>query len=98
VSSSDAIGNIKYADPSTVGGHSVVFLTCKSRKDTDKLKAYLETKLIRYLVKSIKISTPNSKNLFELIPDMPDQWSSDQDLYDRFGLNQEQINLIDNHG
>ena len=98
VSSSDAIGNIKYADPTVVGGHSVVFLTCNSKKHTDKLKAYLETQLIRCLVKSIKISTPNSKGLFELIPDMPEQWSSEQDLYDQFGLDHTQIDLINKQG
>lgn len=96
VSSSDAIGNIKYADPTMVGGHSVVFLTCKSKKESDSLKNYLDTKLIRYLVKSIKISTPNSKNLFELIPEMPSNWNTDQDLYDGFGLDQTHINLIEN--
>lgn len=95
VSSSDAIGNIKYADPSMVGGHSVVFLTCKSKAESDKLKSYLETKLIRYLVKSIKISTPNSKNLFELIPDMPSTWKVEQDLYVHFGLNQAQIDQVE---
>jgi site-specific DNA-methyltransferase (adenine-specific) len=96
VGSSDAIGNIKYADPTMVGGHSVVFLTCKTKCQTDRLKCYLETKLIRYLVKNIKISTPNSKSLFELIPDMPYKWNSEQDLYDQFGLEQAHIDVINN--
>lgn len=95
VSSSDAIGNIKYADPSMVGGHSVVFLTAKNKAEAQKLQQYLETPLVRYLVKSIKISTPNSKNLFELIPDMPKKWSTNQDLYKIFGLETQHIEKIE---
>ena len=95
VSSSDAIGNIKIATPEMVGGHSVVFLTGKNNQEVVKLKAYLESKLVQFLVASIKISTPNSKNLFELIPEMPVKWKTDQDLYLYFNLNNDEIAMIE---
>ena len=96
VSSSDAIGNIKIATPDMVGGHSVVFLTGNTSQEVVKLKNYLESKLVRFLVSTIKISTPNSKNLFELIPAMPTAWKTDQDLYIHFGLDTSDIKIIEN--
>jgi hypothetical protein len=94
VSSSDAIGHIKTALPEMVGGHSVVFLVCNSHQECEHLKRYLETPFVRYLVKSIKISTPNSKSLFELLPNMPIQWSSSDDLCAQHGLDAAETKLV----
>lgn len=95
VSSSDALGNIKLASPEMVGGHSVVFIKGDSHMEVKKLRKYLESKLVKFMVRNIKISTPNSKQLFELIPDMPVNWKSDADLYSHFGLSQSDIVMIE---
>ena len=90
------IGNIKFASPEQVGGHSVVFLTANSARELPYLKEYLESKFVRYLVLSIKKSTPNSKSVFQNIPniDTTRSWT-DAELYEHFNLTQEEINLIE---
>lgn len=87
-----AIGNIKIKKKSQVGGHSVVFLLTPY---TSNLKQYLESKLIRYLVSCIKKSTPNSKALFENLPEIDFSKSyTDQDLYNLFGISDAEQKLI----
>lgn len=85
--SSDTIGNIKIATKKQVGGHSVVFLVTKTEAELENLKNYLESKLIRFLISAVKISTPNSKTVFSNIPmiDFTKKWSDDE-LYNYFGL------------
>jgi site-specific DNA-methyltransferase (adenine-specific) len=95
---SDVIGNIKVVDKNTVGGHSVVFLPTKNNTQSKNLKAYLESKLVRYLISSIKISTPNSKNVFKNIPvvDLDRTWT-DPELYKYFKLTKNDIGMIDEY-
>lgn len=95
---SDVIGNIKIVDKNTVGGHSVVFLITKNNKQSQNLKAYLESKLVKYLISSIKISTPNSKNVFKNIPaiDLDRTWT-DEDLNKHFKLNKNDVKMIDDY-
>jgi|APGre2960657373_1045057.scaffolds.fasta_scaffold04694_3 site-specific DNA-methyltransferase (adenine-specific) len=97
--STDTIGNIKIADSSQVGGHSVVFLTTRNTKESTNLKAYLESKLMRWVIKAVKISTPNSKKVFSFVPsiDLSKLWS-DEDLYQHFGLTQEEIDYVEANG
>ncbi len=95
---SDVIGNVKIVDKNTVGGHSVVFLFTKNNKQSQNLKAYLESKLVKYLISSIKISTPNSKNVFKNIPaiDLDRTWT-DEDLNKHFKLNKNDVRMIDDY-
>jgi hypothetical protein len=89
---SGGIGNIKTKKKSQVGGHSVVFLFTSY---PDNLKQYLESKLIKYLVSCIKKSTPNSKSLFENLPEIDfSKKYTDQDLYNLFGINDAEQKLI----
>jgi hypothetical protein len=97
VSSSDSIGNIKLASPDMVGGHSVVFMTAQSASEAARLKKYMESDLVKFLVKLIKISTPNSKSVFELIPNMPKSWKTNADLYAHFGLDPVDVSTIEKH-
>jgi len=94
--SNDLIGNVKIAKKDQVGGHSVVFLTVKTEDELENLKNYLDSRVIRFLVKATKISTPNSKTVFENIPaiDFTRPWS-DTELYQHFGLTQEEIDYIE---
>lgn len=90
------IGNIKLSNPNQVGGHSVVFLTTQSDAESVNLKTYLETKFVRFLIKSIKKSTPNSKSVFKNIPDInvTRPWT-DAEVYAYFELTQDEINLVE---
>lgn len=93
-----SIGNIKLAKKSQVGGHSVVFLTGKSDEELLNLKAYLESKVIKLLIKSIKTSSPNSKSLFKQIPEIPlNKTYTDSDLYQYFGFTQQEIDYIESN-
>jgi site-specific DNA-methyltransferase (adenine-specific) len=96
--STDTIGNIKIANPSQVGGHSVVFLTTKNTTESTNLKTYLESKLMRWVIKAVKISTPNSKKVFSFVPsvDLLKSWT-DKDLYQYFGLTQEEIEYVESN-
>ena len=92
------IGNIKIGTTTQAGGHSVVFLTTGSTAESDNLKAYLESKVIRLLIKSVKKSTPNSKAVFTQIPDIPlTKKYSDQDLYTYFNFTQAEIDYIESN-
>lgn len=93
-----SIGNIKLAKKSQVGGHSVVFLTGKSDEELLNLRAYLESKVIKLLIKSIKTSSPNSKSLFKQIPEIPlNKAYTDSDLYQYFGFTQQEIDYIESN-
>jgi len=92
------LGNVKHAQQHQVGGHSVVFLTADSAAELDSLKSYLESKVIRLLIKSVKKSTPNSKGVFSQIPDISlTQIWSDSDLYAHFHLTPDEIAYIESN-
>lgn len=93
---SSSIGHIKIAKKNQVGGHSVVFLTANNKNELPHMKSYLESKIIRFLIDAVKISTPNSKTLFTFIPviDFTRSWT-DIELYQYFGLTQEEIDYIE---
>jgi len=94
---SDCIGNIKFATPDQVGGHSVVFITADSAAELVNIKSYLESKIIRFLISSVKISTPNSKQLFARIPELDfNRFWGDAELYRHFGLTKTEIECVEN--
>lgn len=88
----DLGNNVKVAEAHHVGGHSVVFLTTKSKTESINLLTYLNTTPIKALIKSIKKSSPNSKAIFEQIPDvdLSKSWDDDR-VYKHFGFTQQMI-------
>lgn len=92
----DLGGNVKIAEAYHVGGHSVVFLTTKSKKESENLLTYLNTKPIKALIKAVKKSSPNSKILFEQIPDvdLSKAWN-DQTVYKHFNFTQQMIDYAE---
>ena len=89
------LGAIKICDDNDVGGFSVIFLT-GSKTEIPNMKKYLESKLIQFIVSCFKISKVNSKNIFELIPEIDfSKEYTDKDLYQMFNLTQEEINYIE---
>jgi len=95
--SQNSIGNVKLAKQKQVGGHSVVFLQTDSIKESKNLIGYLNSKVVRFLVSSIKISTPNSKAVFKGIPliNLSHTWT-DEELYKHFKLTKKEIKYIEN--
>jgi len=92
----DLGNNVKVAEDHHVGGHSVVFLTTKSKAESLNLLTYLNTTPIKALIKSIKKSSPNSKALFEQIPDvnLSKPWT-DARVYQHFGFTQPMIDYAE---
>jgi site-specific DNA-methyltransferase (adenine-specific) len=92
----DLGNNVKIAESHQVGGHGVVFLTTASKAESENLFAYLNTKPIKELIKRIKTSSPNSKALFEKIPDvdLSIKWD-DQKVYNHFGFDKDTIKYVE---
>lgn len=91
----DLGNNVKIAESHQVGGHGVVFLTTNSKTESENLLAYLNTKPIKELIKKVKTSSPNSKVLFEKIPDvdLSVNWD-DQKVYTYFKFTQADIDYV----
>lgn len=94
----DLGNNVKIAESHQVGGHGVVFLVTESKEESANLLAYLNTKPIKELIKRVKTSSPNSKILFEKIPDvdLSIAWD-DKKVYYHFGFDQETIDYIESN-
>ena len=90
------IGNIKVVKPETIISKSVVGLTFDSEIEANNCKKYLDLKLVKFLVKTVKVATNNSKALFSNIPklDFVREYT-DMDLYKLFNLTQEEIDLVE---
>lgn len=90
--------NIKIKKKNQVGGHSVVFLVTDSKKEKpENLLKFLRTKPIVELIKRIKKSSPNSKVVFNQIPDidLSIEWD-DKKVYKFFNFDKEQIKYVEN--
>jgi hypothetical protein len=92
----DLGNNIKIAEDYHVGGHSVVFLITKSKKESKNLLAFLNTKPIKALIRSVKKSSPNSKVIFQQIPDvdLSINWDDDK-VYKHFNFSKEMIDNVE---
>ena len=70
--------------------------TFKRRKEADNYVAYLRTRFVRFLVSLRKVTQDATKDVYAFVPDVPlDREWTDKSLYDRYGLNQEEISLIE---
>ena len=67
-----------------------------SRKEAENAAAYLRTKFVRWLVSTILLTQNISKSMFEFVPgqDFMSSWS-DEDLNSKYGLNDDEIALIE---
>ncbi len=92
----DGFGVLKVAKASQVCGHAVVFMTARSKAEAENLKTYLETKFLRFLVRESRMTASNSKNIFELVPDvdLSVEWT-DKLLYKHYKLSPEEIHAIE---
>ncbi len=92
----DGFGVLKVAKASQVCGHAVVFMTAGSKAESENLKTYLETKFVRFLVRESRMTTSNSENIFEYVPDvdLTVEWT-DKLLYKHYKLSPEEIHAIE---
>ena len=92
----EGTGPLKIADRGIVTAGNVVSFGVATEQEAKNLKAYMESKLIKYLLKKIKKGINNSKEIYTQVPlvDLSRSWS-DKEIYDYFGLTPEQIKEVD---
>ncbi len=66
-------------------------------EEANSLMSYMKTKLVNYLLSSKKVSQHISKKTVENIPLVPlNRIWYDEDVYGYFGLNNEEIEIVEN--
>jgi hypothetical protein len=95
---SEKLGAIKIAENNHVGGHSVVFLTLDIDETHESIISYLNSNIIKALIKSIKSSTPNSKSVFSFIPDLKfNKIYTDQEIATIFNLSEDDVKYVESN-
>ena len=94
-----SIGKIKYwqvVDPSFALSESLVFLKFDTEYEANNCKLFLESSLVKFLLKEFMQTARLSKNLISKIPavDFTKKWT-DADIYKHFNLTQDEINYIE---
>ena len=96
-----SIGNIgpaKYIDPDYSIGYAVACFVFSTEAECHRFCNYLNSKLVKFIIKNLKTSIQNAKNIFEKIPVIDlSKNSSDSDLYKYFNLNQNEIDIIESN-
>ena len=85
------IGAIKIVPPYHDVSNSVIFFVAENEEIANNIKLYLESTFVNFLTKIFKVSNGNSSEFFNNIPwiDFSRTWT-DEELYDHFGLKEEQ--------
>jgi len=67
-----------------------------SKPQAERYAAYLRTRFVRFLVSLRKATQHAGRGVYAFVPDVPlnRKWS-DEDLYERYGLNREEIEFIE---
>ena len=95
---SEKLGAIKTAKDDHVGGHSVVFLTLDSDETHESIISYLNSNIIKALIKSIKSSTPNSKSVFSYIPDLKfNKIYTEKEIANIFNLSDSDLKYVESN-
>jgi hypothetical protein len=90
------LGNLRIEGPGVGSTYSVINLIVDTRNKAQNLKAYLESKIAKFIIMNTKTNGANSKVLLSNIPtvDLSKCWT-DAELYAHFNLTQEEINYIE---
>ncbi|MGO1435850.1 MAG: Eco57I restriction-modification methylase domain-containing protein [Canibacter sp.] len=68
----------------------------QSESEAKYLVEYMRTKFFRFLVSLRKVTQDNKAESFQFVPDLPlDRVWSDQDLYERYGLTEEEVCFVE---
>ena len=84
-------------EPNTCCTETYLLLgTYKSLDVAQNVVSYINTKFFRFLVSLIKITQDTSSKIYKFVPiqDFSKSWT-DQELYEKYGLNQEEIDYIE---
>ena len=86
-----------FYDPGILGGTDMVyFVRVDSDTDGQALAANLNSKLFQYIYKTAKWSGFGNERVFSGLPDLPrDKEMTDAEMYDYFGLDQEEITYVE---
>lgn len=91
------LSRIEVMPPKSVATESYLIVgKFQSEKEARNAAAYLKTKFLRFLVSTILLTQNISKGMFEFVPavDFSQRWT-DELLYTEFGLDPDEIELID---
>jgi site-specific DNA-methyltransferase (adenine-specific) len=67
-----------------------------SRRQAERYAAYLRTRFVRFLVSLRKATQHAGRGVYAFVPDLPlDREWTDKKLYERYGLNKEEIAFIE---
>lgn len=74
----------------------LVINPCDSRAECENVISYIQTKLFRFLVMLVKNTQHASQKVYQLVPtqDFTQSWT-DEKLYQKYGLTQEEIDFIE---
>jgi site-specific DNA-methyltransferase (adenine-specific) len=89
------IGHTFISSPGEICTETFVFFDLENRKECENLKAYLETKFVKFLVALRKNKQHVTSKIFEIIPmvSLEREWT-DEELFDYFDLTEEEKKII----
>ncbi len=89
--------SIKVLKPGEVCTHSYFVIgNFENEEHTNNLLEFLKTKFVRLLILMSMSSINLSRNVFQLVPQQAwDKAWTDEELYSKYGLNQEEIDFIE---
>ncbi len=68
----------------------------EQRRDAEHFAAYMRTRFVRFLVSLRKVTQDATKDVYAFVPDISmDQEWVDEDLYTRYGLSREEVDIIE---
>ncbi len=74
----------------------LVIGVCASEEDARNLAGYMRTRFVRFLVSLRKITQNITRDSYRFVPVLPiDRVWVDGDLYDRYGIDEEQVKFIE---
>jgi site-specific DNA-methyltransferase (adenine-specific) len=93
----EKLGSLKYAGPEFGVGMACHSFVVSDRAEADNLIGFLESKIIRFIVKTLKGAVAsNSHTLFSHFPNLGfNKTWTDAELYAHFNLTQEEIDYIE---
>lgn len=90
------LGKPFVAEPPAVLTQTYIFLEAASKAEAQSIEAYVRTRLFRFLVSLRKISQHAPKPTYTWVPMLPwDHSWTDAELYERYGLTNEEIAFIE---
>ena len=97
-SSPTVLNNIDILKPNEICDLSfIVIAAVKDKTLAENIKSYMETKFVRFLIKITITNTTVTRDNYSLVPvqDFSHPWT-DEMLYEKYGLSQEEIEYIEN--